>query len=87
LEPDPRLPAAQTPADEFAGAATIEAYTVPCDREGNPEAVIICARAADGRRTLVRDSEPALLATVMGPEEPLGRKITVVDGSRVELLD
>lgn len=68
----------------YHGDATIEAYTVPYGRDGEPEAVILTALADDGRRVLVRSTEEDLIASVRA-ENPVGQRATVAGSASASL--
>jgi acetyl-CoA C-acetyltransferase len=55
--PEPRRATAS-----YSGPATVEAYTIPYDRAGEPEAVIVSALTPDGTRALTRLTDPAAVA-------------------------
>jgi acetyl-CoA C-acetyltransferase len=77
-----------TPLDvheDLTGPATIEAYTVLFDREGNPARGILLGRSADGRRFIANTpSDPALLAGLV-EAEGVGRSgtLSVDDGVQI----
>jgi acetyl-CoA C-acetyltransferase len=56
------------------GPATVEAFTVPYDRTGEPEAVIVSALAPDGARALARTTDPDVIASFTDGD-PLGSEI------------
>ena len=64
-----------------SGEAALEAYTIPCARDGAPEAVIISALAPDGTRALARDTHPDTIAAIL-EEDPLGATISLAAGER-----
>jgi acetyl-CoA C-acetyltransferase len=49
----------------YDGAATLEAYTVPYGRDGEPEAAIVSALTPDGDRALVRTADRELIAALL----------------------
>ena len=61
---------------EYSGPATVEAFTVPYDRAGEPEAVIVSARTPAGERALARSSDPELIASFVH-EDPLGLELSL----------
>jgi acetyl-CoA C-acetyltransferase len=63
------------PADAV-GSATVEAYTVMHDRDGNPEEVLCTALLADGRRAW-GSSKDATLAAAFCDGEWVGRTVTL----------
>jgi acetyl-CoA C-acetyltransferase len=70
---------------EFTGTGTVETWTTPYDREGNPEKAFLAVRTPDDARTLViiRDASQAA-ATVEG--DIAGAKVTVHDDGSATLL-
>ncbi|HWE34337.1 MAG TPA: hypothetical protein VG410_12680 [Solirubrobacteraceae bacterium] len=77
IEADPLIdrPQPRRATAAYEGEATIEAFTVPYNRDGAPEAAVISALTPDGERALVRSTEAGLIdALVTG--DPLGDTIT-----------
>jgi acetyl-CoA C-acetyltransferase len=66
-------------SNEYAGPATVEAYTVPYGREGEPEAAILSALTAGGVRALIRTADPAIVGECVSGD-PLGRAVAL-DGA------
>ena len=66
-----------SPADA-AGAATVEAYSVMHDRDGNPERTIASCLLADGRRAW-GDSDDVDLGRDMCLDEWVGREVVLDD--------
>ncbi|MFE3445808.1 crotonase/enoyl-CoA hydratase family protein [Nocardia sp. NPDC059180] len=75
----------------YTGPAVVEAYTLPYDRDGKPEAAILSLITPDGARVLVRSTEPTVLDTLedadaLGLPVDLRGDELVIDGERrVEL--
>jgi acetyl-CoA C-acetyltransferase len=71
----------RTAAVEWEGIGTVEAWTTPFDRDGQPEKAFLSVRTPDERRTLALITDPsAAYATVH--EDIGGAKVTVhADGS------
>ncbi|WP_343572181.1 acetyl-CoA acetyltransferase [Mycobacterium sp.] len=68
-------------AVEWEGVGTIEAWTTPFDREGQPEKAFLAVRTPDERRTLALISDPAAAAATVH-EDIGGAKVKVAgDGS------
>jgi acetyl-CoA C-acetyltransferase len=67
-------PAPRTARADYAGPATVEAYTVPYNREGAPEAVIVSALTPAGERVLARSTDPAAAEWALR-EDPLGEAV------------
>jgi acetyl-CoA C-acetyltransferase len=65
---------------EYQGPATIDAYTVPYDRNGAPEAVIASAVVPDSTRALVRTSDPDSIEAVL-ETDPLGQTVEISPGT------
>jgi acetyl-CoA C-acetyltransferase len=62
---------------EWEGVGTVEAWTTPFDRDGQPEKVFVAVRTPDGSRTLAVIADPAAAEVDIG-----GAKVAVaVDGS------
>lgn len=68
---------------EWEGIGTVEAWTTPFDRDGQPEKAFLAVRTPDGSRTLAVIADPtAARATVL--EDVGGAKVAVTtDGSAV----
>jgi acetyl-CoA C-acetyltransferase len=60
----------------YTGPATVEAYTIPYDRVGEPEAVIVSALTPDGTRALTRLTDPAAIEEFVATDQ-IGREISV----------
>jgi acetyl-CoA C-acetyltransferase len=87
-----RVPAAETQAGidarprrqaagPFTGTATVEAMSVPFERDGTPSHAIVTALADDGKRVVARASDPAMAVT-MTEEAWEGRRVRIAhDGS------
>jgi acetyl-CoA C-acetyltransferase len=68
-------------AEDAAGPATIEVYSVMHDRDGNPEIAYAACLLADGRRAWARSTDRAL-AEAMCEGEWVGREATLTaDGT------
>ena len=68
-------------AEEAAGPATIEVYTVMHDRDGNPEIAFAACLLDDGRRAWGRSTDRTL-AAAMCDDEWIGRAVTLAtDGT------
>jgi acetyl-CoA C-acetyltransferase len=81
---DPRPARARRALGDYAGPATLEAYTVTYRRDGTPEAALISALTPRGERAIVRSGRgeviDALLAT-----DPLGWSVALAAGGRLAL--
>ncbi|MFE3187853.1 crotonase/enoyl-CoA hydratase family protein [Nocardia sp. NPDC059240] len=60
----------------YEGEAVVEAYTLPYDRAGNPEAAILSLLTPDGARVLLRSSDSEVL-TALTESDWLGLPVTV----------
>jgi acetyl-CoA C-acetyltransferase len=60
----------------YEGEATIEAFTVPFSRDGEPEAAVLSALTPDGQRVLVRSTDGELIDALLNGD-PLGEKLTL----------
>jgi acetyl-CoA C-acetyltransferase len=60
----------------YEGEATVEAFTVPYNRDGEPEAAVIAALTPDGDRALMRSADAGLIDTLVNGD-PLGETITM----------
>jgi acetyl-CoA C-acetyltransferase len=70
------LPPARAATATYEGPATLEAYTVPYDRAGEPEAAIVSALTPNGERALQRSADPELIGWLL-EDDPLGEQITL----------
>jgi acetyl-CoA C-acetyltransferase len=77
-----RRPPREASAD-YAGPATLEAYTVPFASDGTPEAAIVAALTADGTRALVRTTDEPVIEAML-ESDPLGWPVTVAGPDRLE---
>jgi acetyl-CoA C-acetyltransferase len=68
--------AARVATAAYEGPATVEAYTVPYGREGEPEAVIVSALTPAGERALVRSAEVEAIDRFAN-DDPLGAEVTL----------
>lgn len=61
---------------DWAGTGTVESWTTPYDRDGNPERVFLAVRTPDGSRALavVTDADEAAMSVV---EDIAGAKVVV----------
>jgi acetyl-CoA C-acetyltransferase len=69
-----RRPAPRTALATYTGPATIEAYTVPYNRDGAPEAGIVSALTPRGDRALMRSTDADLIASLL-EADPLGLEL------------
>ena len=68
-------------AVEWEGVGTVEAWTTPFDRDGQPEKAFLAVRTPDERRTLALITDPAAAAATVR-DDIGGAKVTVhADGS------
>jgi acetyl-CoA C-acetyltransferase len=66
---------------EWEGVGTVEAWTTPFDRDGQPEKAFLAVRTPDGSRTLAVIADPAAAEVTVG-EDIGGAKVAVAsDGS------
>jgi acetyl-CoA C-acetyltransferase len=71
----------RTAAVEWEGVGTVEAWTTPFDREGQPEKAFLSVRTPDDRRTLALITDAAAAAETVG-DDIGGAKVTVAsDGA------
>jgi acetyl-CoA C-acetyltransferase len=71
----------RTAAVEWEGVGTVEAWTTPFDRDGQPEKTFLSVRTPDDRRTLALITDPAEAADTVR-DEIGGAKVTVhADGT------
>ena len=66
----------QTPAVEWEGVGTVESWTTPFDRDGQPEKAFLAVRTPDDRRTLALMSDP-VAATATVHDDIAGAKVAV----------
>jgi acetyl-CoA C-acetyltransferase len=71
-----RRPEPRPATAAYEGPATLEAYTVPFDRDGAPEAAILSALTPAGDRALKRSTSPELIAALLA-DDPLGTTVTL----------
>lgn len=71
----------RTAAVEWEGVGTVEAWTTPFDRDGQPEKTFLAVRTPDGRRTLALINDQATAADTV--RDDIGEaEVTVhADGS------
>jgi acetyl-CoA C-acetyltransferase len=69
-----RAESARAATAEYEGTATIEAFTIPYDRAGEPEAAIISALTPEGSRVLQRTTDPELIGMLLS-DDPLGEPL------------
>jgi acetyl-CoA C-acetyltransferase len=67
-------PPPRTATDSHTGPVTLESYTVPYSRDGEPEAVILSALTEDGQRVLTRSVDAAAVDWALR-EDPLGASV------------
>jgi acetyl-CoA C-acetyltransferase len=68
-------------AVEWEGVGTVEAWTTPFDRDGQPEKAFLAVRTSDERRTLALVTEPAAAAATVR-DDIAGAKVTIrADGT------
>ncbi len=82
-EADARRGAIPRLIESYSGAATIETYVVPFDRNGDPRFGTIIARSVAGERFLCRvprEDKAGLAFLVSGAIEPVGKQGTAVPG-------
>ncbi|WP_375291734.1 acetyl-CoA acetyltransferase [Qipengyuania sp.] len=62
-------------AQDYAGPATLETWTIHYDREGEPRLATVVARTPDGVRTLavVEANDTTSIAELTGATDPIGR--------------
>jgi acetyl-CoA C-acetyltransferase len=71
----------RTAVMEWDGVGTVEAWTTPFDRDGQPEKAFLSVRTPDERRTLALITDPSAAAATVH-EDIGGAKVTVhADGS------
>jgi acetyl-CoA C-acetyltransferase len=64
-------------AAEYAGRATLEAWTVLFDREGAPATAFAALRTPTGARTLARSTDGEVLARLTSEDEAAGSDVAV----------
>ena len=64
-------------ADDFEGLGTVETWTAPFTREGQPEKVFLAVRTADDARALAVATDPDLLGRVMAEECLTGARVRI----------
>ena len=64
LDPSPRHPPARSARTDYAGPATIEAYTVVYERDGTAEAAVVSALTPDGDRAVIRTPDRDVLDAI-----------------------
>ena len=74
------MPPPRERAERHTGTATVEAYTVPYDRDGEPEAAIISAITPGGARAIVRSEDPAVIDAILD-EDLIGGPVELTGGS------
>ncbi len=76
LKPVIDYPPARRALTSYVGEVVVEAFTVPYDRDGAPEALVISAITPDGNRVLLRRSEPSIIGEFL-EADPLGWTLSV----------
>ncbi|MET0450056.1 MAG: SRPBCC family protein, partial [Aeromicrobium sp.] len=84
LRPLVERPPARRVLRDHEGDVVIEAFTVPYDRQGEPEAAVLSALAPSGDRVLIRSQDPAVLALVLD-RDPLGRTLRLT-GDTIKVI-
>jgi acetyl-CoA C-acetyltransferase len=84
LQPVVEHPPSRPVATGYTGPAVVEAYTVPYDRDGAPEAAILSLLTPDGARVLVRTRQADVLE-LLTDTSPVGRRVTVTGADAVTL--
>jgi acetyl-CoA C-acetyltransferase len=84
LDPTPQPQRARRARTDYAGPATLEAWTVTYRRDGDPDAAVISCLTPDGERALLRTSDRDAVAAILR-DDPIGEPITVGDDQRVTL--
>lgn len=77
--PEVARPPARVAKSAYEGRVTVEAYTVPYERDGSPAAGIVSALTPDGARTIVR-AEGEQIGSDLLAADPLGREVEVGPG-------
>jgi acetyl-CoA C-acetyltransferase len=75
----------RTAAIEWEGVGTVEAWTTPFDRDGQPEKTFLSVRTPDDRRTLALITDPAEAADTVS-DEIGGAKVRVHADATATLL-
>jgi acetyl-CoA C-acetyltransferase len=71
----------RTAAVQWEGVGTVETYTTPFDREGQPEKAFLAVRTPDDHRTLAVITDPGAVAQTV-QDDLGGAKVTVhADGT------
>lgn len=83
LDPRPPRPRARPTTGEHDGPATVEAFTIPHDRDGDPEAAILSAITPEGARVLIRSEDPGLVGELLA-RDPIGHRVAIA-GRRLRL--
>lgn len=76
FDSQPQRPPPRCALTDYAGPATVEAYTVPHRRDGSPEAAIVSALTPDGARVLLRCSKDDVIEAILA-EDPIGRRVEI----------
>ncbi|MFH5210840.1 crotonase/enoyl-CoA hydratase family protein [Antrihabitans sp. NCIMB 15449] len=77
LQPIVDNPPSRPARSGYRGPAVVEAYTVPFDRDGGPEAGILSVLTPGGERVLVRTTQPEIVAELVDGDA-LGLPVTVL---------
>lgn len=70
---------------EWEGVGSVEAWTVPFDRDGKPERAFVAVRTPDGGRALALIDDAAAAAVTVG-EDIAGAKVRVGADGRAEVV-
>jgi acetyl-CoA C-acetyltransferase len=78
--------AARRAVGDYVGPAEVEAFTVPYDRDGAPQAAIVTALTPRGDRALVRTTQESVIGAFLDGD-PAGWRVTVSGPARLEIED
>jgi acetyl-CoA C-acetyltransferase len=84
LKPAFDRPPARPVGTTLAGDAVVEALTIPYDRNGDPEALLLSVLTDDGHRVLLRREDPAEIAALIAVD--LVRRRVRLDGEQLVVV-
>ncbi|MBW8059272.1 MAG: hypothetical protein FVQ78_02865 [Solirubrobacterales bacterium] len=86
LDSQPQRPPARRARTDYTGPATIEAYTVVYQRDGDPDAAIVSALTPDHDRALIRTPDRDIVDAILS-NDPIGWSIGIAADQGLTIED